>query len=142
MSGINVYFDLFYDIIVRIGGLSNSGQQINMVQCDTGAKLTFFLKDCGGNVIADGVSGVDFFLKSACGGCPNAGHTAVSGINVSGGVWRYFFQEGDLSGVGTIFGDVQVTFDDGTHVTGFDSVRILVRRNNKCCGDSNCSGCC
>lgn len=134
LATTTIYFERFYNLFIRMGALSNSGQQINMVQGDTGPILTFFLRDCDGNIISN-VSGVNFYLKQHCGtGCPsNMGHTQVSGVNVSGGEWRYFFEPGDTSGVGIYFGDLEIVYDSGIVETGFDAVRLNVRKNNKTC---------
>jgi hypothetical protein len=132
MAIIDVFFNRVIDICVRVGSLSNASQQIQLVQGDTGPKLQFTLKDCAGNIIDSGVSGVNFYLKKYCGPCVNTGHTSVSGVNVSGGLYSYCLVSGDTVSAGTYFGDVEITYDNGKVETGFDAVRILIRKNNKC----------
>lgn len=131
MSSVMIFFTKIAEIPIRVGELSGASQQIQLVQGDTGPKLRFTLKDCEGNLITDGISGVNFYIKQFCSeACTNEGHTAVSGVNVSGGLWQYCLQPGDVSAAGTYFGDVSITYDSGIIETGFDAVRMLVRKAN------------
>ena len=127
-----VFFTRIIEICAKVGAMANASGDLNLVAGDTGPKLRFLLKDCDGNLIIEGVSGVNFYIKKYCNGCTNTGHESVSGINVSGGVWQYCLEPGDVSAAGTYFGDLEILYDDGKVETGFSPVRILVRENNKC----------
>lgn len=130
MAAITVYFHRAYEICARVGSMSSSSQ-INLVQDDTGPKLNFTIKDCEGNVIDAGVSAVWFHLKRYCGTKTNCGHEATSGVDPSNGKWSYCLSGGDISGVGTYFGDVEIIYDSGLRETAFESVRVYVRPGNK-----------
>lgn len=132
MAAIDVYFEQTAKVCVVVGRMSSSNS-INIVQNDTGPKLQFTIKDCNGDVIDSGVSAVSFHLRRYCGTKTNCGHEQTSGVNVAGGVYEYCLSGGDVSAVGTYFGDVEIQYDDGRCETGFEAVRVFVRESNKEC---------
>jgi hypothetical protein len=134
---IDVYFEKILSITAVLGRMG-CAKTINLVQCDTGPKLEFTLKDCSNNTILSGVSGVSLYLSRVdCGdthcAITNVGHEGLSGINPSAGQWVYVLQDGDVSGAGTYFGDLTVTYDDGLVETAFQPVRIFVRESCRPC---------
>jgi len=133
MSSISVYFNKMVNICARVGAMSNASQQINLVQNDTGPKLRFTIKDCEGDIIGSGVSAVLFHLAPFCGSKTNCGHEATSGVDVANGIYDYCLSGGDISGVGTYYGEVEIIYDSGKVETAFEPVRIAVRATNKAC---------
>lgn len=132
MAKLDVFFYKTVSFCMRVGEVSNARQQITLVKDDTGPKLEFTIKDCDGNVIDSGVSAVLFHLKKYCGDKTNEGHEATSGIDVGNGIYQYCLVSGDISGVGTYFGDLEIVYDTGRRETGFTPVRVFVRESNKC----------
>jgi len=129
MAATDVYFNQTLNVCVVVGRMSNSS--ISLVQNDTGPKLQFSIKDCNGDPITSGVSGVFFHIKKFCGEKTNTGHELTSGVNVSTGLYEYCLSGGDVSAAGTYFGDVEIQYDNGRCETGFEAVRIFVRQTNK-----------
>jgi len=131
MAAIDVYFKQTVQVCVVVGRMSNAS--INLVQNDTGPKLQFTIKDCKGDLITEGVSAVSFHLRKFCGDKTNCGHELTSGVNVAAGLYEYCLSGGDVSAVGTYFGDVEIQYDNGLCETGFEAVRVFVRESNKAC---------
>ena len=121
------------EVTVAVGRMSNAAIQRTLVQNDTGPILRLELQDSFGKAInlSTGVSGVNFYIRPAhADGHVNVGHEACSGFDLLNGVVDYSFQQGDLSGTGTHFGDVELVYDSGAKETSFDEVRFLVRPSN------------
>jgi len=135
MAVATVFFNKSISIIMRVGAMSNVGQ-FNLVRNDTCPKLKFIIKDCDGNILkpsTDGVSGVNFYLRRSCDDiASNCGHVGTSGLDPENGLWCYSLSAGDISGVGTYFGDLEIIYDNGCSETGFEPIRIYVRDDNKC----------
>ena len=130
---LDVYFNQYVNLCVRVGALSQTGQ-VALVQGDTGPKLNFTLKNCDGDILVSGVSGALFHLRPYCGPKSNCGHEDMaSGVSLGPGVWQYCLEPGDVSIVGSYFGDVEIFYFDGTFETGFEPVRIFVRESNRPC---------
>ena len=121
------------EVTVAVGRMSNAAIQRTLVQNDTGPKLRLTLQDSYGNPLnlVSGVQAVNFYLRPAhADDYVNVGHEACSGFDLANGVVDYAFQQGDLSGTGTHFGDVELVYDSGEKETSFDEVRFLVRPSN------------
>lgn len=134
-------FDMFFEpsvsLEIRMGVEMSCQKNIELVQCDTRPNLEFVLKDCQNAGYLQNVSGVDLFLRRvSCGdeSCviSNDGHTGLSLVNPSESRWSYSLQSSDTSGAGTYFGDLQITYDDGSRQTASTEIRLTVRK--KGCG--------
>lgn len=133
----DIYFQKYLTITAVLGQMGCS-RTINLVQCDTGPKLEFTLKDCDAQTVLTGVSGVSLYLsRVGCGSehclISNTGHEGLSGVDPANGKWVYVLQEGDISGAGTYFGDLTVFYDDGLVETAFQPIRIFVRESCRPC---------
>lgn len=133
----DIYFQKYLSVEAVLGRMGCT-KNIYLVQCDTGPKLEFTLKNCENDAIIAGVSGVNLYLsKVGCSGpdcdITNSGHEALSGVDPSSGKWVYSLQSGDISGAGTYFGDLTVIYDDGTCETAYQPIRLTVRESCKPC---------
>lgn len=134
---IDIYFHKYLTIEAVLGRMG-CNQTINLVQCDTGPKLNFELKDCNALTPLTGVSGVNLYLAQvSCGqtdcSISNEGHEGLSGVDPANGKWTYILQPGDVSGAGTYFGELSVIYDDGSIETSFSPIRIYVRESCRQC---------
>jgi len=135
---IDVYFQKIVNIEAVLGRMGCS-KTVNLVQCDTGPKLDFVIKDCDSQTFLTGVSGVKLYMSrvNGCGdgtcNISNEGHESLSGVDPANGKWTYILQPGDVSGAGTYFGELTVYYDDGSCETGFSPIRIYVRESCKPC---------
>lgn len=134
--------EVYFRKIINIEAVVNRmgcNQTINLVQCDTGPKLSFTILDCDSHSVLTGVSGVKLFLNktSSCGtaecNVTNEGHESLSGVDIINGKWVYVLQPGDVSGAGTYFADLTVYYDDGLCESNFQPIRIYVRESCKPC---------
>lgn len=119
------------EVIVR---MNSNVFEVPLVQGDTGPRLRFSLLDDTG--VPVGVSGagcgVKLYLHRVQDEChSNLGHESCSAFDVTNALWDYGLQTGDVSATGTYFGDVEITYSDGTVETAPQAVRFLVRENNK-----------
>jgi hypothetical protein len=141
---MSCFLDVFFQKSLTIEAVVNRmgcNKTINLVQCDTGPKLNFVLKDCDNSSFLTGVSGVKLFMTRSHSGCgsgedcliSNEGHESLSGVDPSQGKWTYILQEGDVSGAGTYFGELTAYYDDGSCETSFQPIRIFVRESCKPC---------
>lgn len=129
---IPVVFNRILDIEAMVGRMSNAAFQHELVKDDTGPKLRFHLMDSAGTAMNISGQEVMFYLKrTGEASHVNVGHEACSGFDMANGIVDYSFVSGDLGNVGTYWGDVQIHYEDGSRETGFESVRFLVRDNNK-----------
>lgn len=118
-----------------MGGMSGAGGtgiQNTLVKNDTGPQLKFILKDTEGALIATSGLIVELFLKQYHEETHvNVGHEACSAYSIADAQYVYDLQDGDLSGTGTYFGDVRVTYPSGKKETAYQAVRFLVRDHNQ-----------
>ena len=134
MGTIKAIFKRVVKVEAFFGVMStNTAFEVPLVAGDSGPKLQFTLLDEDQIPIAvSGVgSGVSLFLRRFQEHSrSNGGHEGCSGIDVAGGVWTYDLKDGDVSGSGTYFGDVQIRYSNGVVETAFEAVRFLVRPSN------------
>lgn len=133
MITVKTKFQRVLNLDIYVGIMStNSAFEVPLVQDDTGPKLQFKVQDNAGTPIAVSGMGVNFYLRGTFDKANgNRGHEACSSVDFSQGLWAYTLQEGDVSAVGTYFGDIEVGYPDGTVETAYEAIRFLVRSHNK-----------
>ena len=132
LSPIEVKFQRVIEIEAVVGRMGNAAYQHTLVQNDTGPVIQFACKKVDGSALDLSGATVEFLIRRAdAESHVNVGHEACSGVDLANGRVAYQFQPGDLSGVGSHFGDLRVIFDSGERETGFDPVRLLVRKSNE-----------
>lgn len=133
MQNIKAIFSRLVQVEVNVG-MSSNAFEVPLVRGDTGPRLRFTITDDTGTPIAvsGSGSGVRLFMQRVQDEAhANPGHEACSGFDVANGQWDYSLQSGDVSAAGTYFGDIEISYSDGTVETAPEAVRFLVRENHK-----------
>lgn len=106
-------------------------KEIYMVKNDLGPDLEFNVVDCNDQPVDLTGKTAKFFLKRYClKDAVNVLHPDCTITDALNGKAVYKFQPGDLTEIGTYFGDFQVSNVSGYLETAPEAVRIIVRETN------------
>jgi hypothetical protein len=127
---VKVSIRLVVPIRIRLG-MGCICKDVPMVKNDLGPDLEFNVVDCNDAPVNLTGKTAKFFLKRFClTDAVNALHPDCVITDPANGKAVYKFQPGDLSEVGTYFGDFQVSNVSGYVETAPEAVRITVRDTN------------